>query len=147
MNDLDRLGREMLDRALADDRQEFGSFFLSRLLGFSVAYEEDTCSVSFEAVKPLFNPQGSLHGGILATALDISMGHLLHRNIGAGATLEMKVQYMAPVTAGLVRCEATFLRRGRTLSFLQSQATRADGQLVAHATSTWKQLAAKTGEP
>ena len=58
-----------------------------------------------------FNPQGTLHGGILATAMDISMGHLLHHVDRAGATLEMKVQYLAPITAGLVRCEATFLRR------------------------------------
>lgn len=140
MSDLERLGREMLDRALGDERQEFGSFFLSRLLGFSVSYTEETCSVAFEVTKAIFNPQGSLHGGILATALDISMGHLLHHTAGAGATLEMKVQYMAPVTEGLVRCEASFLRRGRSVSFLQSHATRADGKLIAHATATWKQL-------
>jgi hypothetical protein len=34
-----RLGKEMLARASADSRQEFGSFFLSRLLGFTVSYE------------------------------------------------------------------------------------------------------------
>lgn len=133
-------GRTMLERALGDERQEFGSFFLSRLLGFSVAYEAESCTVSFEAVPTLFNPQGSLHGGVLATAMDISMGHLLHHVAGAGATLEMKLQYLAPVTGGIVRCEATFLRRGRGVSFLQSHARREDGELAAHATATWKQL-------
>lgn len=138
------LGKVMLDRALAEPGQAFGSFFLSRLLGFAVSYGPETCTVAFGAVPTLFNPQGSLHGGILATAMDISMGHLLHHVAGAGATLEMKVQYLAPVTAGEVRCEASFLRRGRSLSFLQSQARRHDGQLVAHATATWKQLAARS---
>src|SRR5262245_20912416 len=93
------LGKEMLARASSDPRQEFGSFFLSRLLGFAVSYEGERCTVSFEAIPTLFNPQGTLHGGILATALDISMGHLLHHVDGAGATLEMKVQYLAPVTS------------------------------------------------
>lgn len=130
----------MLDRALSDPQQEFGSFFLSRLLGLSVSYEVDKCIVRFEAVKPLFNPQGSLHGGVLATAMDISMGHLLHHMAGAGSTLEMKLQYLAPVTAGTVTCEATFLRRGRSISFLQSRAQNAAGETVAHATSTWKLL-------
>jgi acyl-coenzyme A thioesterase PaaI-like protein len=49
----------------------------------------------------------------------------------------MKIQYLAPVTGGLVRCEASFLRKGRSFFFLQSQARRSDGELVAHATSTW----------
>jgi uncharacterized protein (TIGR00369 family) len=140
MTDFERPGHEMLQRALATDRQEFGSFFLSRLLGFAITYGEATCTVAFEAVPPLFNPQGSLHGGVLATALDISMGHLLHHTQGAGATLEMKIQYLAPITAGEVRCEASFLRRGRSVSFLQSRVLRADGALAAHATATWKQL-------
>jgi uncharacterized protein (TIGR00369 family) len=131
----------MIDRALSDPRQEFGSFFLSRLLGFRVAYEEECCIVEFEAAKPLFNPQGSLHGGVLASALDISMGHLLNHLAGPGATLEMKVQFLAPVTSGTVRCTASFLRRGRSLSFLKSEATQKDTGIVAYATATWKLLA------
>jgi len=134
------LGNDMLARATADPRQEFGSFFLSRLLGFAVSYEGERCIVGFEAIPTLFNPQGTLHGGILATAMDVSMGHLLRHVDGAGATLEMKIQYLAPVTSGLVRCEGSFLRRGRSLSFLQSHAYRADGELAAHATATWRSL-------
>ncbi len=133
----------MLDRAVGDGRQEFGSFFLARLLGMTVAYEAEACVVSFDAVPPLFNPQGTLHGGVLATAMDISMGHLLNRAAGPGATLEIKLQYMAAVTAGPVRCRGSFLRQGRSLSFLQSHATRADGALVAHATATWRLLPQK----
>jgi uncharacterized protein (TIGR00369 family) len=86
----------------------------------------------------MFNPQGSLHGGVLATALDISMGHLL--KYGAGATLEMKVQYFAPVRSGLVACGASFLKKGRKTFFLQSSAMDGSGETIAHATSTWKQL-------
>jgi acyl-coenzyme A thioesterase PaaI-like protein len=73
------------------------------------------------------------------------MGHLLKRFAGPGATLEMKLQYLAPITAGRVRCEASFLRKGRSLCFLQSEARRGDGDLVAHATATWKLLESKRG--
>jgi uncharacterized protein (TIGR00369 family) len=132
--------RAMLDRALSDPNQAFGSFFLSRFLGLRVSYEPEKCIVEFDAAKPLFNPQGSLHGGVLATAMDISMGHLLHRTEDAGSTLEMKLQYLRPVTAGIVRCEASFLRKGRSISFLHSQAKDENGELIAYATSTWKLL-------
>lgn len=144
MRELQQLGHDMLSRALADDRQEFGSFFLSRLLGFDIAYDATSCSVLFEATKALCNPQGSLHGGILALAMDTSMGHLLHHVAGTSATLEMKVQYLIPVNGGLIRCKATFLRQGRKLSFLESCAHQSDGILVAHATATWK---ARTPRP
>jgi acyl-coenzyme A thioesterase PaaI-like protein len=61
--------RTMLQRAVGDDRHEFGSFFLSRLVGFDVSYDREQCVVAFEAATPLLNPQGTLHGGILATAM------------------------------------------------------------------------------
>ena len=140
-------GEAMLKRALATEEQRFGSFFLSRLLGFAISYGEDTCTVSFTAEPALSNPQGTLHGGVLATAMDVSMGHLLHHVAGAGTTLEMKVQYFAPVAGGLVQCHASFLRRGRTVSFLQSRAVRADGEAAALATATWRLIPGSTPKP
>jgi uncharacterized protein (TIGR00369 family) len=132
--------RELIVAAMGDGRHEFGSFFLSRFFGMAVSYEADACIVSF-GVKPyMFNPQGSLHGGVLATALDISMGHLLKHQFGAGATLEMKVQYFAPARSGFVTCRANFLKKGRKTFFLQSTAVDGSGETIAHATSTWKQL-------
>jgi uncharacterized protein (TIGR00369 family) len=112
---------------------------LSRLFGMQVIYEGESCIVFFEVKPFLYNPQGSLHGGVLATALDISMGHLLKQHFGAGATLEMKVQYFAPVRSVVITCRAAFLKKGRRIFFLQSLAQDSAGETVAHATSTWKQ--------
>jgi uncharacterized protein (TIGR00369 family) len=130
----------MFKQALADERHEFGSFFLSRFFGLQIAYENDSCIVSFDVKPPMYNPQGSLHGGVLAMALDISMGHLLQHRVGAGSTLEMKVQYFSPPRSGLVRCQSGFLKSGRSIFFLQSYAYDAAGEVLAHATSTWKLL-------
>jgi uncharacterized protein (TIGR00369 family) len=132
--------KELIAAALGDGRHEFGSFFLSRFFGMTVTYGADACIVSLDVKPYMFNPQGSLHGGVLATALDISMGHLLKHQFGAGATLEMKVQYFAPVRNGLVTCNASFLKKGRKTFFLQSSARSGGGEAIAHATSTWKQL-------
>jgi uncharacterized protein (TIGR00369 family) len=132
--------RNLVEMAMGDGRQEFGSFFLSRLFGMTVSYEPDTCIVMLDVKPFMYNPQGSLHGGVLATALDISMGHLLKHQFGAGATLEMKVQYFAPVRSGPVTCRASFLKKGRKTFFLQSSAYDGSGESIAHATSTWKQL-------
>lgn len=84
--------QRMLLRALSSRQQAFGSFFLSRLFGFEISYGADTCTVRLMADATKGNPQGSLHGGVIATAMDISMGHLLRHHRGPGTTLEMKVQ-------------------------------------------------------
>ena len=132
--------RELIVAAMGDGRHEFGSFFLSRFFGMTVSYETDACIVSFDVKPYMFNPQGSLHGGVLATALDISMGHLLKHHFAAGATLEMKVQYFASVRSGLITCRANFLKKGHKTFFLQSSAQDESRDTIAHATSTWKQL-------
>lgn len=45
---MDEQAQALLERAIGDGRQEFGSFFLSRLFGMEVAYGPDNCIVTFE---------------------------------------------------------------------------------------------------
>jgi uncharacterized protein (TIGR00369 family) len=131
--------RAMFETALAEQAPEFGRFFLAKFLGFEISYPEDVCLVAFTVRDYMFNPQGSLHGGLAAVALDVSMGHLIHHAAGApGLTLEMKVQYLRPARAGPVRCVGRFLKRGRTLSAMESRMSDEDGKLLAAATATWK---------
>ena len=127
----------MLSDADKSEVQDFGSFYLSRFLGFEVSYKDNECLVNFEAKSPMFNPQGTLHGGIIATAMDVSMGHLLHHTTGAGATLEMNVKYLLPIKNENVLCKGSFLKQGKTIGFLQSHLYREDGKLAAYASATW----------
>lgn len=131
--------REMFETALATQEPAFGSFFLAKFLGFDISYQDETCTVAFEVRDYMFNPQGSLHGGLVAAALDVSMGHLIHHVTGEGGlTLEMKVQYMRPARPGRVACVGRFLKRGRSLSFMESRMADAGGKLLSMATATWK---------
>ncbi len=138
--------RAHFDEALAAHAQAFETFFLARFLGLNFDYlphdapdaEKDLCRLTFEVIDMLKNPQGSLHGGAMATAMDISMGHLVNKVAGPGATIEMKVQYMRPVLQGTVTCEGRFTKRGRSLSFMESRLMGPDGKLAALATATWK---------
>lgn len=138
--------RKSFEKALTDHAQAFETFFVARLLDLSFTYlpedaadaEKDACRLRFPVSEFLFNPQGSLHGGAIAAAMDISMGHLVNKVAGPGATIEMKIQYMRPITDGIATCEGRFLRRGRQLSFMESRLWDEAGRLVAVATATWK---------
>jgi acyl-coenzyme A thioesterase 13 len=124
--------------ALASYSPGFGTFFLARLLGLAISYGEDSCTVELQAADWMFNPQGTLHGGIINTVLDIAMGHLLRHAIGAGATLQMNTQYLRAVRGGRVRAVSGFTRKGRSICFLEARLTDEGGALAASATSTWR---------
>lgn len=128
--------RHALERAIDSHSQELGEFFFAKLLGFTVDYEGDTCVVAFDACEYLHNPRGALHGGVLATALDIAMAHLVQRLSGAAATVELSVQYHRPVSLGRVRCVAEVTHRGSRVWFLRASARAECGKLLASATST-----------
>lgn len=126
--------------------QDFETFRFARFLGLRFEYlpldapddRKEVCRLTFEVADSIRNPQGALHGGAMASAMDISMGHLLNKVSGPGATIEMKIQYMRPVATGTAICEGRFIRRGKTLSFMESRLFGPDGKLAALATSTWK---------
>lgn len=133
--------REIFEHAISTQEPAFGTFFLAKFLGFEISFDEEdeACFVDFAVRDYMFNPQGSLHGGIIAVALDVSMGHLIHHVTGKGGiTLEMKVQYMRPAMPGPVRCTGRFLKKGRSISQMEGRMTGADGKLLAMATSTWQ---------
>jgi uncharacterized protein (TIGR00369 family) len=138
--------RARFEAALSDHAQAFETFFFARFLGLSFDYlpdaapdaEKEVCRITFPMNDMLRNPQGSLHGGAMASVMDISMGHLVNKVAGPGATVEMKIQFMRPIIAGIVACEGRFTRRGRSLSFMESRLNGPDGKLAALATATWK---------
>jgi acyl-CoA thioesterase len=127
--------------AAATARPEFGAFFLARFLGLDIGYDDDarTCTVLLPYAEHLGNPQGTVHGGILATAMDISMGHLCHRFLSTAVTIEMDLRFFRPLT-GAGRCTASFLRPGRRIVHLESRLTDCQDRLVALATGSWHRL-------
>lgn len=132
--------RRAFDNAMETYEQDFGKFFLTRLFGMEFEYSDDECRITFELQDFMFNPRGGLHGGVIAFVMDISMGHLLYKRNGPGATLELKVQYLKVASSGRLTCIGRFLRHGRSVSHLRSELLDENNELVAFATSTWKSL-------
>lgn len=135
--------RRAFDHALATYENDFGKFFLARLYGCALEYTADECRITFEVQDFMRNPQGTLHGGVIAFVMDISMGHLLRHASGPGSTLELKIQYLKAIRGGRLTCIGRFLRKGRDVSFLRSDLTDEHGDPLAFATSTWKSLPEK----
>lgn len=136
----ERVAQQAFEGALKSYEQAFGRFFLARFFELKISYTEDTCRVEMPVSDYKLNPQGTLHGGVTAFMMDISMGHLLNQHVGPGATLDMNIQYLKAARTGKVVAVGSFIRKGRQICFLRSELTHEDGSLIASATSTWKVL-------
>ena len=135
------LVRARVEDALATSEPVFGRFFLARLLDLTITYDDEnqrTC-VDLPFADFLRNPQGSLHGGVIATAMDISMGHLCNRYLSTAVTIETQLRFFRPVN-GPSRCEGRLLRPGRRIVHLESRLYDENDKLAAYATSTWQRL-------
>lgn len=132
-------------RAAGEATAEFGNFFLARFLDLAITYDDTdrTCTVHLPYAPHLCNPQGSVHGGIITTALDISMGHLCHHYLTTAVTIEMQQRFFRPLT-GDGRCVGGILRAGRRLVHLESRLFDEQDRLVASSTGCWHLLASES---
>lgn len=80
-----------------------------------VRHHKDGVTISCDLRKELHNMSGVLHGGVTATLVDVAAGMaLMHRGQKA-TTVELKINYLRPVTGRKVTARSRFVRIGKTL--------------------------------
>ena len=110
-------------------------------LGFVMRTVEPRHAVWEYRVDPAhFNPNGSLHGGVLMALLDTAMGSAIAAQVipegHFNAAAEMSTRFLAPVRSGVITAEATVVKIGKRLAIVEARATDESGTLVAMATGT-----------
>jgi uncharacterized protein (TIGR00369 family) len=112
------------------------------LLGMSIqAAEPGRVTFGLEVGEHLYNPIGSVHGGVFCTLLDSAMGCAVHSALDLGqayTTLELKVNLVKALTVRTPRVLAIgqVVSAGRRVLTASGQITGPDGTLYAHATTT-----------
>lgn len=99
--------------------------------------------VSLEVPHRLTNRVGGAHGGVIATVVDVVMAQAIRSRLVPGqlvATVEMKVNYLAPGRAGRLRGLAKAVRVGGTLATATAEVYDADGTLLAIGSGTFRVL-------
>lgn len=136
------IAKRNFENALEKHENRFEHFFLAKFFDLNISYDEnnEACIVQLPIEDYMYNPQGSLHGGVISFVLDVSMGHLCHKFLGTCVTLEMKVQFLRPAKFGMVTCRANFLKKGRTIEAIESRMNDENGKLIAVGTSTWSKV-------
>lgn len=96
-----------------------------------------------------FNPNGTLHGGVVMALLDTAMGHAVAALVapeGAfNAAAEMNTHFLEPVRAGTLTATARVRKRGKRLAVVEGEATDSEGRVVAIATAVHSILTRPAG--
>jgi uncharacterized protein (TIGR00369 family) len=115
---------------------------IARLLDFKIVEVDAGRAVfAMEPAEWMYNPIGSVHGGIAATLLDSCMGCAVHTTLAAGVgytTTDLQVRYIRGMshTTGRVLAEGCVVHRGRRTATAEGRVfVESDETLLAHGTT------------
>jgi uncharacterized protein (TIGR00369 family) len=115
---------------------------IARLLDFAiVALDEGRAVFAMEPAEWMYNPIGSVHGGIAATLLDSCMGCAVHTTLAAGVgytTTDLQVRYIRGMShaTGRVLAEGRVVHTGRRAATAEGRLlVESDETLLAHGTT------------
>jgi acyl-CoA thioesterase len=129
---------ETLKRRLFEFSKDFAFF---KLIGFELLDVEPKWSKTRITFRPdLRNPNGVLHGGVIATLIDagISQAMLMtdeYQRVrdtkGSMTSVDLRVKYLRPVSDGHVTCEARITHLGKRIGHASAVVTNAEGKEIA----------------
>ena len=97
-----------------------------------------------EAAEFRLQPFGVAHGGNIATLIDSAAFWACFLAMDSDddglASVDLKLNYLAPARVEALRCEGTLIKAGKTLSYAEAEVRGGDGRLIAHGTSTLMRL-------
>jgi uncharacterized protein (TIGR00369 family) len=115
---------------------------IAELLGFQIVEAEEGRAVfAMEPAEWMYNPLGSVHGGVAATLLDSCMGCAIHTTLPAGVgytTSDLQVRYIRAMgeRTGRVLAEGKVLHSGRRTATAEGRLfVESDERLLAHGTT------------
>jgi uncharacterized protein (TIGR00369 family) len=115
---------------------------IAELLSFTiVAAEHGRAVFAMEPAEWMYNPLGTVHGGVAATLLDSCMGCAVHTTLPAGVgytTADLQVRYISAMadTTGRVLAEGRVVHAGRRTATAEGRLfAEGDDRLIAHATT------------
>lgn len=94
--------------------------------------------------EELKQPMGLMHGGVLASLADAAVAAALRDLVEPDerfVTIELKINFLRPVTSGKVTAEARILKKGRRIAVGEVDIWREDQTLAAKSIATYAILA------
>jgi len=89
-------------------------------------------------------PYGIVHGGVYAAIMDAAAFWAAYAGVDEGAgltTVEIKINYLAPVSSGRLVGKGRLIKAGRTICLADASIEDNAGRMAAHGTATMMVMA------
>jgi uncharacterized protein (TIGR00369 family) len=119
----------------------------NKMLGFRLAdWRDGFARMELDIDERHLNRSGILHGGVLSTLLDATLGYcgvypLEPNRRRRAVTLSMTTMYLGQVKSGLIACTAERRGGGKTVFMATGEVRGPDGQLLATADGVFRYIA------
>ncbi len=120
--------------------------FPSHLQFRLVSMELDRATIELEVAECHLQPFRIVHGGVIATLIDTATFWAAFAPLPEEdglVNVDLKLNYLSAVRSGRLTATGRLIRGGRTISYAEATITGADGEMVAHGTSTLMALPGK----
>lgn len=113
---------------------------IAQLLGFNmVELDKGMAVFEMETSERLYNPMGTLHGGILCDISDAAMGCAFATTLEENesyTTIDIKLNFLKPVWKTNLRAVGKLIKRGNTIGLLECHVYDEKESLISHSTCT-----------
>ena len=117
------------------------SGFLSSIGAPTPDSRDGSARLTLEADERHLNPGGAVHGGLLATLVDATMGAAVRSAVDqdSAATSQLTITYLRPGRTGTLIVSARVSKRGESLTMCEAEVEQ-DGETLVHALATFALL-------
>jgi uncharacterized protein (TIGR00369 family) len=101
--------------------------------------EWGACVLEVDLGEKHLQPFGYVHGGVIASVIDTAAFWAVFPQVKDGmglTTIEMKVNYLAPVQKGKLVAKGRCIKIGKTVALGEAYINSGEGNLLAHGTAT-----------
>jgi uncharacterized protein (TIGR00369 family) len=135
---------------LADLRQRIAASPFHSAFGVAVDHaRRGEVRLGWDARPEHRNLQGLVHGGVLATLVDMAMGLAVRSVVGPArrhVTIELTVHYLRPTAPGRVEAVGTTTRVGTQIAFAEGSVVDGADRVLVRASGTYS-VTAERSEP
>ena len=113
--------------------------FLQHLKIQTDALGQGSARLSLPIEPQMTNSLGTVHGGAIMSLLDVAVctaARTLHPESVGVITIDMIISFIGGGSGARLMADARVLKDGRSMSFVEGEATNEDGSLVAKAIAT-----------
>ncbi|MFZ0369134.1 MAG: PaaI family thioesterase [Halobacillus sp.] len=129
-----------MTKTIDEVRESFEASPFFSHIGFEIIhFEEGNVLLNLPIQEKLFNVNGTLHGGVHATMLDLIIGMAIRSTTKTRCTtMNLNINYLAPSAGGSVTAKGRILQQGYRIVTAEGELYDGEGTMLAKGIGTYK---------